>query len=285
MKWEGRRTSANIEDRRRGGGMRAGGATAGGGAVLLLLASIFFPDAVPILQMFGVGGGGAQMTQASSGPNRVDDKTEEFVGVVLADTEEVWAKIFAGAGQRYQPPKLVLFSQMTRSACGSANAASGPFYCPGDHKIYLDTAFYQVLEQRLGAHGDFAKAYVIAHEVAHHVQNLLGIIPKVDAQRRRVDEITANKLTVRLELQADCFSGVWANHAHRMFGSLEKGDVEEALNAAAAIGDDTLQRRSQGVVIPDSFTHGTSEQRQRWFYTGLKSGDPGSCDTFATDRL
>jgi len=293
MKWRGRRGSSNIEDRRGQGGMiRGRGRKATGGfgmgAIILLLASVFFPDAVPLLQMFGVGQGGSNSgysQQISPQPVPADDEKAQFISVVLADTEEIWTDIFAKAGQRYQEPKLVLFSGKTNSPCGYASAASGPFYCPGDNKVYIDLSFYEVLRRKLGAPGDFAQAYVIAHEVAHHVQNLLGIIPQVDKQRKRSTKVEANRLTVRLELQADCLSGVWANHSHNRFGSLEQGDIEEALNAASAIGDDTLQKRSQGFVVPDSFTHGTSAQRMGWFQRGLKSGDINSCDTFGTNNL
>jgi len=315
MKWRGRRTSSNIEDRRAAGGAPGGGPFGGGlggfgglGSrrtggrrmrmprgrggkagglgliVVVVLALLFGVDPGFLLT-----GGGAGFTvpqrQAPSGPNRIDDAAEEFVGVVLADTEEVWAEIFAASGQRYRAPKLVLFSGRVASACGAASAAAGPFYCPGDRKAYLDTDFFRVMTQRLGAGGDFAQAYVIAHEVAHHVQNELDVMDKVNRQRAQLPEAEANRLSVMVELQADCFAGVWANHAQRKFGSLEPGDIGEALNAANRIGDDTLQRNAGRAVVPDSFTHGTSEQRMRWFRAGFDSGDPGRCDTFGAARL
>jgi predicted metalloprotease len=214
-----------------------------------------------------------------------DDPQAQFVGVVLADTEEIWTALFAEMGERYRPPVLVLFDGQTPSACGFASAASGPFYCPGDRKAYLDLDFFRVLERQLGAKGDLTAAYVIAHEVAHHVQNELGILPEVNRLRRAAGPTEANRLSVRVELQADCLSGVWANHAQARFASLEPGDIEEALNAASRIGDDTLQRRGGGVVVPDSFTHGTSAQRMRWFSRGFETGRPGECDTFSAERL
>lgn len=286
MKWRGRRTSSRIEDRRhQSGGVRRGGARIGGlGAILVLLAGLFF--GFDVSGLMGGGGVGFSVPQgASVTPNRVDDETEEFIGVVLADTEEVWTDLFQQMGRTYHPPTLVLFAGQTSSSCGAATAASGPFYCPADDRAYLDTDFFQVMEKRLGAKGDFAAAYVIAHEVAHHVQNELGILPQVNAQRQRVSETESNRLSVLLELQADCLSGVWARQAQARFGILEPGDIEEALNAASQIGDDTLQRRAGKAVVPDSFQHGTSEQRVRWFGIGLQTGDPAKCDTFSAQRL
>ena len=279
MQWRGRRSSSNIEDRR-GGGMRKAGGGLGIGAILLFLASIFFPQYVPLLQMVGVGGGSSQSTYAPGAG--VDDDHREFLGVVLADTEDVWSNIFQRSGARYDPPTLVIFDGRTTSPCGPASAGSGPFYCPADKKIYIDPAFYDIMERRLKAPGDFAQAYVVAHEVAHHVQNLEGTIPKVDRYRRSVSKVEANRATVRLELQADCYSGVWTNHIQRGKQVLEEGDIQEALNAAFQIGDDTLQR-SSGHVNPATFTHGTSQQRVDWFYKGLRSGDVGVCDTFSQD--
>ncbi len=290
MKWRGRRGSANIEDRRRsrapsGRGMRRAGGVGGLGAVAIIVVGML----LGVDTSFLLGGGtGGQVNDVSyqTQPNQIDDAAEEFVSVVLADTEEVWTEIFAQQlNRRYVPPKLVLFAGRTTSTCGAATAASGPFYCPPDKKAYLDTAFFNTLERQLGASGDFARAYVIAHEVAHHVQNELGILPEVNRLRSQSSEPEANQLSVRLELQADCLSGVWTRHAAARFGSLERGDIEEALNAAARIGDDALQKRSQGYIVPDSFTHGTSAQRVRWFETGLKSGDVQSCDTFSRQRL
>jgi predicted metalloprotease len=283
MEWRGRRTSSNIEDRRRGGGAMRGGAGIGGiGLVIVLLIGIFFGvDVTPFL------GGGGQVVQtgAPAGPNQIDDAAEEFVGVVLADTEEVWADLFARSGLEYTPPVLVLYSGVTASACGGANSAMGPFYCPNDQRVFLDTDFFRVLSQQMGARGDFAAAYVIAHEVAHHVQNELGLLGQVHRERSQSSERESNLLSVRTELQADCYSGLWARHAADRFGTITDSDIQDALNAAARIGDDALQRASQGVVVPDSFTHGSSEQRQRWFYAGYRTGDPGACDTFGTDDL
>ena len=208
-----------------------------------------------------------------------------FVATVLADTEDVWTEIFRARGGAYRDPRLVLFRGATATACGAGESAMGPFYCPADEKVYIDLGFYETLRTRLGAPGDFAQAYVIAHEVGHHVQKLLGISEKVDAMRRRANRTQANALSVRLELQADCFAGVWANHAQRTKQILEPGDLEEALNAASQIGDDTLQRRSRGTVVPESFTHGTSEQRVRWFRQGFDVGDVARCNTFQTSSL
>lgn len=287
MKWRGRRGSGNIRDIRRGGGgrrvRRAGGGLGLVGVLAVLAGMYFGVDITPFLGLLGQGGG--QVAEAPQGPNTIDDEAEAFISVVLADTEEVWTREFADRGARYRVPILVLFSGAVRSACGQASSAVGPFYCPGDNQIYLDTDFFRVLESQLGAKGDFAQAYVIAHEVAHHVQNLMGVMRKSHEMKQQVSQIEANKITVRVELQADCLSGVWANRADRMFGVLERGDIEEALDTAARIGDDALQRRAQGQVVPDSFTHGTSKQRQRWFYRGFETGKLESCDTFAAARL
>jgi predicted metalloprotease len=278
MDWRGRRTSSNIEDRRRGGG-GAGRAGIGGlGLVVVLLIGIFF--GVDVTPFLGGGGGQVVQTGAPSGPNAIDDEAEEFVGVVLADTEEVWSDIFERSGLQYRPPVLVLYAGRTASACGGADAAMGPFYCPGDRRVFLDTDFFRVLSQQMGARGDFAAAYVIAHEVAHHVQNELGVLGEVNRQRQAVGERESNQLSVRTELQADCYSGLWARHAAERFGTITDADIQDAMDAAARIGDDALQRASRGVVVPDSFTHGSSEQRQRWFHAGYSTGDPGACDTF-----
>jgi hypothetical protein len=214
-----------------------------------------------------------------------EEQLKEFMSVVLADTEDVWGALFQGSGQAYQPPKLVLFSGAVESACGFAEAAMGPFYCPGDHKLYLDMSFFNDLAQRHNAPGDFAQAYVVAHEVGHHVQTLLGISDQVHAVRQRAGEAEGNAMQVKMELQADCFSGVWAHHANQARQILEPGDAEEALAAAAGVGDDRLQKQGRGYVVPESFTHGSSEQRMRWFNTGMQSGDPGQCDTFKAARL
>ena len=293
MKWRGRRTSGNIEDRRHGGGGTGrarmprgkGGRIGGVGAIIILLAGAYFGVDTSGLLGGSQGFSIPQQQSAPSGPNRIDDQAEEFVGVVLADTEEIWSSLFQKMGRRYEPPKLVLFAGQTRSACGAASSASGPFYCPADRKAYLDTDFFQVMAKRLGAGGDFAAAYVIAHEVAHHVQNVLGILPEVNRQRAQVSEVQSNRLSVMIELQADCFSGVWARHAEARYGSLEPGDIQEALNAASQIGDDTLQRNAGRAVVPDSFQHGSSDQRVRWFQRGYERGDPGQCDTFNAARL
>ncbi len=281
MKWRGRRTSANIEDRRRGGGaVRAGGIGFVGLLIVMAVGLLFGVDISPL-----VGGGGQMQTGAPAGPNEIDDQTEEFVGVVLADTEEVWGDIFRQSGLTYEDPKLVLFAGRTVSACGGADAAMGPFYCPNDQNVFLDTDFFRVMAEQMGARGDFAAAYVIAHEVGHHVQNQLGLLGRVTQLRQQSSQAQSNELSVRIELQADCYAGIWARHVDERYGTLEDGDIEEALDTAARIGDDALQRASRGVVVPDSFTHGTSAQRQEWFYRGFQSGDPQDCDTFEGVRL
>ncbi|SDO02041.1 hypothetical protein SAMN05216196_10399 [Lutimaribacter pacificus] len=279
MRLKGVRGSRNIEDRRRAGGAaRAGGI--GGVGLLVILALGYFAgiDVTPLLQ------GQAPMTQ--SAPRELtagEERAAEFSSRVLATTEQVWGQVFpAQLGREYTPPVLVLYSGVTQSPCGSASGATGPFYCPADRKAYLDTEFFATLSQRLGARGDFAAAYVIAHEVAHHVQNELGILGQVNQRRQAVGETQANALTVRLELQADCLSGVWARAVD---GLLEPGDIEEALNAARMIGDDLLQKRAGRVPQPHTFTHGTSAQRARWFAQGYETGDIRQCDTFGVERL
>ena len=281
MKWQGRRGSANIEDRRRSGGVRRVGGIGGAGAIAVLLIGYFLGvDVTPLLE------GGTVSTGGTTELTERDRATGDFVSVTLADTEEVWAQIFAQQlGRDYTPATLVLFKEATGSACGTASGATGPFYCPNDQKIYLDTAFFTTLANDLGAGGDFAAAYVVAHEVAHHVQNELGILGKVNEVRARSSAEESNALSVRIELQADCYAGVWAHHANQARQVLESGDIDEAMNAASRIGDDALQRKSQGQVIPDSFTHGTSAQRQRWFDTGLKTGSVQACDTFKAQTL
>ncbi|SEK77185.1 hypothetical protein SAMN05216359_10324 [Roseateles sp. YR242] len=300
MKWEGQRESDNVEDMRGSDGGGGGGFSFGGGrglslggVVVALVAGWIF--GINPMTLLGLTGGGGQVphTQAprqqgpgQAGPHsKPQDAGAKFVSVVLADTEDVWGRVFQAAGQTYQAPRLVLFSGRTQTACGRGAAAMGPFYCPGDSKVYIDLSFYQTLRDRLGAPGDFAQAYVIAHEVGHHVQHLLGVTDKVEALRRRQSEREANATSVRVELQADCLAGVWAYHSQQSKGWLEAGDIEEALNAASQIGDDTLQRRSSGDVVPESFTHGTSEQRQRWFKRGLAQGSIKDCDTFQTRSL
>ncbi len=288
MRLKGVRRSKNVEDRRRsgGGGGRVGGLGGlGVGGVLLVLAIGYFTgvDVTPLLN-----GTGGQTTETAM-PRDLTQQEEEaadFTLRVLGATEEVWSYVLPEqAGIEYRPPVLVLYSGITQSPCGGASGATGPFYCPADRKAYLDTDFFSTLAQRLGARGDFAAAYVVAHEVAHHIQNELGILGKVHQARSSASQTQANALTVRLELQADCLSGVWTCQAAARFGALERGDIEEALNAAANIGDDALQKRSQGFVVPDSFTHGSSEKRVSWFETGLKTGDVQSCDTFSARNL
>ena len=279
MRLRGVRGSRNVEDRRRMGGKA--GAGIGGVGLLVVLAVGYFAgiDVSPLLQ----GQGGGATNSAPRELTAEEKKAGEFSSRVLATTEEVWGKIFPEQlGREYRPPVMVLYAGVTRSPCGSASGATGPFYCPADRKAYLDTEFFATLERQMGAGGDFAAAYVIAHEVAHHVQNELGILPEVNKMRQSVSKTEANALTVRLELQADCLSGVWARSVS---GMLEPGDLEEALNAARKIGDDHLQKRSGRVPQPHTFTHGTSEQRSRWFATGYQSGDPGKCDTFGTNQL
>lgn len=281
MRLRGIRRSRNVEVRR-GGGRRAGKA---GGlgivGVLIVLAIGYFTgiDTSFLLQ----GQGGVPQTQQSRPMTQADAQATEFSAQVLATTEDVWTKIFREQLDReYVPPKLVVFSGVTQSPCGGANGATGPFYCPADEKAYLDTSFFTLLDQRMGAGGDFAAAYVIAHEVAHHVQNELGILPRVNAARQQSSQVDANALTVRLELMADCFSGIWASNVR---GLMERGDLAEALNAARKIGDDHLQRQAGRVPQPHTFTHGTSDQRERWFARGFESGKVGNCDTFAARQL
>lgn len=279
MKWQGRRGSRNIEDRRRAGGA----AQVGGLGLLAVLAIGYFlgVDVTPFLQGGGTlgSGGGGEITEA-------DRQEGEFVSVTLADTEEVWDELFRSqVGQSYNPVTLVLYKGVTQSPCGGASGATGPFYCPGDRKVYLDTSFFTTLSRQLGAKGDFAAAYVVAHEVAHHVQNELGILGQANSIRAQVGEAEANAVSVRIELQADCYSGIWAREAQARFGSLERGDVAEAMNAARQIGDDTLQRSAGRIPMPHTFTHGTSEQRQNWFLRGYESRDMRSCDTFSADQI
>ena len=280
MRWAGGRRSDNIEDRR---GMRMSRGVAGGGiglVVLVLLALFFGVDPSVVLQ----GNPGVTPPPAVERPGQAppaNDPAREFVSVVLADTEDTWKDLFRRMNRTYEEPRLVLFSGAVESACGFAQAAVGPFYCPADRKLYLDTSFFRDLHDRFGAPGDFAQAYVIAHEVGHHVQTLLGISDEVMSMRQRMSPAQANDLQVRMELQADCFAGVWARNAQEKRKILEEGDIEEGLNAAAAIGDDRLQRQSRGYISPESFTHGSSAQRVRWFKRGLSTGDPRQCDTFS----
>ena len=298
MKWEGNRESDNVEDRRSdgggqgfgGGGGLFGGRSIGIGTIVVALVGgwIFGINPLTILNLLSGGGAPTAQVQQQPGPAQrppADDRMAKFVSTVLADTEDVWKEVFAKGGSTYKEPRLVLFRGATQTACGQGQAAMGPFYCPGDQKVYIDLGFYETLTRKLGAPGDFAQAYVIAHEVGHHVQNLLGISGKMDAMRGRVSKVEYNALSVRLELQADCFAGLWAQKAQTSRQILEQGDVEEAMNAAAKIGDDALQRGSGGAVVPESFTHGTSAQRQRWFDTGFKTGSVKACDTFSARNL
>ncbi|WP_428429606.1 KPN_02809 family neutral zinc metallopeptidase [Pararhizobium sp.] len=304
MEWKGRRQSGNVEDERgagpvrggmggnpfgRGGGFRL--PTGGGGGMsigtIIFLVVIYFGlkmVGIDLLQVLdggqSTGQSGYEQTQSASPQGSAqEEETKAFVSTVLAETEDTWNGIFQASGQTYVEPKLVLFRDGINSACGTASSASGPFYCPGDQKVYLDMAFFDELAQKFGASGDFAEAYVIAHEVGHHVQNLLGTLPKVNAQRQRMSEADSNQMSVRVELQADCYAGIWGKYTEQK-GLLDKGDLEEALNAATQIGDDTLQKRSQGYVVPESFNHGTSAQRSAWFKRGFDSGKLSACDTF-----
>jgi uncharacterized protein len=282
MRWTGRRQSRNVEDRR--AAVSGPMLTGGGIVVVLVLALVFGVD--PTLLLEGVQNGGPpQQSDSGAVPDPAQDELAQFVSVVLADTEDTWHDVFAAKGGTYREPTLVLFSGTVRSACGMAQSAMGPFYCPADERVYIDLAFYRELRERFHAPGDFAQAYVIAHEVGHHVQNLLGISDQVDAARRSLSGVEANALSVRVELQADCLAGVWANRADAAKQILEQGDLEEALNAASAVGDDRLQRESQGYVVPDSFTHGSAAQRATWFRRGFNRGEMTDCDTFAAGSL
>ncbi len=279
MLWQGRRESSNVDDRR---GIGGGGLAVGGGIGGVIIAIIYF--------FLGGGSGGNgdtdflhQQAPQTQEQKAAEDQLASFSKVVFADTEDVWNKLFSEQGKNYVEPRMVLFSGSDQSGCGFASAATGPFYCPADSKVYLDLTFFQELQERFNAPGDFAMAYVIAHEVGHHVQHLLGVTEQVDRMRGRISETEMNKLSVRLELQADFLAGVWAHHAQRTKQILESGDVEEALRAANAIGDDRLQQQSQGYVVPDAFTHGTSEQRMFWFKKGFQTGDLKQGDTFNSD--
>jgi uncharacterized protein len=304
MDWKGRRESQNVEDQRDGTGMgggigRGGFRLPGGGGMrsargggisgIVMLVILFFALKAcgidPLQVLVGQDGGGGEVTQmdpaAPVDPAKADEM-KKFVGVVLAETEDVWSGIFQSMGEKYPEPTLVLFDGQVRSACGFASAASGPFYCPGDQKLYIDLSFYDQLSRQFGAKGDFARAYVLAHEVGHHVQNITGVLPKFNEMRQQMRETEANRMSIRVELQADCFAGIWARSTAQK-GLLEEGDLEEALNAAQQIGDDTLQRRTQGFVVPDSFNHGTSAQRVEWLKRGMQTGKLEACDTFNAD--
>lgn len=289
MRWEGNRQSDNVEDRRDddgggGGGLRLGGGRIGVGGVAIALVA-YFAFGINPLTTLGVlsGGGSPQVVQQPAGPAHKppkDDQQAAFVSTVLASTEDVWTELFAAGKSRYRPPRLVMFRGATPTACGTGQTAMGPFYCPGDQKVYIDLAFYDTLQRQLGSPGDFAQAYVVAHEVGHHVQHVLGITDKVDAMRARQSKVQANASSVRLELQADCFAGVWAYHSQQAKQWLDQGDVAEALNAASHIGDDALQQAAQGRVVPESFTHGSSQQRVSWFQRGMANGRVQDCNTF-----
>ena len=303
MRWEDERESSNVEDRRGqrggfgvpglGGGMRRSGGLGVGTIVIAMLVAWLF--GINPLTLLGIleGGGpmieqpqqGAPQTPSGQQPGPAAggqaDTGRKFVSVVLASTEDVWGKLFQQSGASYPAPKLVLFSGSTPTACGAGSAAAGPFYCPADQKVYIDLSFYKTMRDRLGAPGDTAQAYVIAHEVGHHIQNVTGVMRRMEAARQQMSERQYNDLSVRLELQADCYAGVWANHTQQSRRWFEQGDLEEAMNAAAAVGDDNIQRKTQGVVVPESFTHGTSQQRARWFRAGLQSGAVSACDTFS----
>ena len=289
MRWEGQRKSSNVEDRRSGGGggFGLGGRSIGIGTIVLALIGWGVFGINP-LTTIGVLSGAGDAPQVQQGPAQAPpagDRNAAFVATVLASTEDVWNQIFQQGGARYVQPRLVLFRGATPTACGMGQSAMGPFYCPGDQKIYLDMDFFDTMTRQLGAPGEFARAYVVAHEVGHHVQNLLGVTGKVDSMRGRVSQTQQNQLSVRLELQADCFAGIWANHSQQARGWLDAGDIESAINAAQQIGDDTLQKRSQGHAVPDSFTHGSSAQRVRWFTQGFKTGSVQACDTFDAQAL
>lgn len=299
MRWDDFRRSTNVEDRRgQGGGfgrMPGGGGGRLGIGTIVVLGIVGYALGIDPRILIGgaemfAGGGGPAITQqerpSGQAPTPPKDREGDFASAILGSTEEVWNQILPGqGGRKYEPPRLVLFRGATKSDCGLGQAAMGPFYCPVDRTVYLDLSFFEEMRTKFRVSGEFAYAYVIAHEVGHHVENVLGILPQVQQRQRQVSQVEANRLSVRVELMADCLAGVWANHADKKYSALEPGDVENAMNAASAIGDDRLQKQSQGRVIPDSFTHGTSEQRVRWFMTGLKSGDMRQCDTFRAERL
>lgn len=292
MRWQMSRRSENIEDRRgmgpvgMGRGVRVGGAGGLGLIAFAVIAMLFGVNPMVILGSLTDGGySGPEVTSSPGGAPPANDENAQFVAAVLGQTEDVWNQVFQQGGQTYREPTLVLFDGAVQSACGMAGSATGPFYCPADQKVYLDTSFFRELSQKFGAPGDFAAAYVIAHEVGHHVQTLLGISRQVTEMRQRSDERTSNRLSVMMELQADCFAGVWARHLQDSQGILEQGDVEEGLQAASAVGDDRIQHATRGYVVPDAFTHGSSEQRMHWFSQGLKTGDLNACDTFGAAQL
>lgn len=296
MRMDDQRESDNLEDRRGsnygggGGGLRLGGGRLGLGTIAIALVASYFLGINPLTVLSMLSGGGGMPTIEQSAPPPAhkppaNDETAIFVSKVLASTEDTWNEVFRASGRQYEEPKLVLFSGVTPTACGTGQSAMGPFYCPGDQKVYIDLTFFRELKSRFKAPGEFAQAYVVAHEVAHHVQNQLGIADKVSQARQRASKAEANALSVRMELQADCLAGVWGKHTDTMKGVLEPGDLEAALNAASAIGDDRLQQQTQGRIVPESFTHGSSEQRVRWFKRGFESGDMNQCNTFKAAKL
>ncbi|MFH1001134.1 MAG: neutral zinc metallopeptidase [Bacteroidota bacterium] len=277
MRWKGRRSSTNVDDRR---GMSSKRAIKGGGIGTIVIILIIWLLGGNPMEFIGLLDNGQMQTSETVATTAHEDELAEFVSVVLADTEEVWTRQFRSMGMEYREPTLVLFRSQVQSACGFSSSATGPFYCPADEKIYIDLTFLEDLQRRLNAPGDFAMAYIVAHEVGHHVQKLLGLMDKIHQARRNMSEEEYNRLSVRLELQADFYAGLWANHADEMMNILEEGDIDEAMNAANAVGDDLIQKKTQGYVVPDSFTHGTSEQRRTWFYKGLKTGDFNQGNTF-----
>ena len=289
MRWEGNRQSDNVEDRRAGGGGGGGGLggrSIGIGTIVIALLAWGVFGINPLTTIGVLGGAGSQVSQPAPGQAPpANDQAAAFVSTVLASTEDAWTQIFRQGGAQYREPRLVLFRGATRTACGMGQSAMGPFYCPADQTVYLDMEFFETLQRQLNAPGEFARAYVIAHEVGHHVQTLLGTTGKVDSLRGRVSERENNALSVRMELQADCFAGIWANKSQQAKNWLEQGDLESAMNAAARIGDDHLQRQQTGMVRPDTFTHGSSAQRQRWFAQGFKTGSVQACDTFNAQSL
>ena len=294
MRMDDQRKSDNLEDRHGsgmggGGGLRLGGGRLGLGTIAIALVASYFLGINPLTVLSMLSGGGMPAIEQSAPPPAhkppASDETAIFVSKVLASTEDTWNEVFRASGRQYEEPKLVLFSGVTPTACGTGQSAMGPFYCPGDQKVYIDLTFFRELKSRFKAPGEFAQAYVVAHEVAHHVQNQLGIADKVSQARQRAGKAEANALSVRMELQADCLAGVWGKHTDTMKGVLEPGDLEAALNAASAIGDDRLQQQAQGRIVPESFTHGSSEQRVRWFKRGFESGDMNQCNTFKAAKL
>ena len=284
MRLDNERESSNVEDRRGGGGLPIGGKSIGVGTIVIALVAMYF--GVDPSVVLNIGQGLQPSADVQSRPIPTDDQMAKFVAKVLGSTEDTWGKILAASGEQYQAPKLVLFTGQTQTSCGAGQAAMGPFYCPADQKVYIDLSFYQEMKTRFNAPGDFAQAYVIAHEVGHHIQNLMGTSAKIQLARQNArSEAIANQLSVRLELQADCYAGVWANHADGENRILEAGDIEEAMTAAAAIGDDALQKQAQGYAVPDSFTHGSSQQRMHWFNQGLNKGDVEACNTFIANAV